>query len=118
MGLLAAALIEQADTEAQNLATYGEESEPIEQFEVLLNKKDREGCGKELLESVKKRYANSSRLPAGRTDKLVLSKNTLNIEGGVVLRYGDVESNCSFEMLLALSREKTERGAAKLLFAE
>ena len=26
--------------------------------------------------------------------------------------------NCSFETLLALSREKTERGAAKLLFAE
>ena len=115
-GLLSAALIEQADTEAQNLATYEEESEPIEQFEVLLNKKDREGCGKELLESVKKRYANSSRLPAGRTDKLVLSKNTLNIEGGVVLRYGDVESNCSFEMLFGQLHRELEAEVAQALF--
>lgn len=114
-GLLSAALIEQADTEAQNLATYGEEGEPIGQFEVLMNKKDRESCGKEVLESVKRRYANSTRLPAGRTDKLVLSKNTLNIDGGVVLRYGDVESNCSFEMLFGQLHRELESEVARAL---
>ncbi len=115
-GLLSAALIEQADTEAQNLATYGEESEPIEQFEVLMNKRDRESCGKDVLENVKKRYANSSRLPAGRIEKLVLSKNTLNIDGGVVLRYGDVESNCSLEMLFGQLHRELEAEVAQALF--
>lgn len=114
-GLLSAALLEQADTEAQNLAIYGEEGEPIEQFEVLMNKKDRENCGKEVLESVKRRYANSARLPAGRTDKLVLSKNTLNIDGGVILRYGDVESNCSFEMLFGQLHRELESEVAQAL---
>ena len=37
---------------------------------------------------------------------------------GIVLVSRDCDVNCSFETLLALSREKTERGAAKLLFAE
>ena len=36
----------------------------------------------------------------------------------LVLISKECDVNCSFETLLALSREKTERGAAKLLFAE
>lgn len=114
-GLLSAALTEQADTEAKNLALYGEESEPIEVFEVLFNKKDRDACGKEVLDAVKKRYANSNRLPAARLEQLVLSKNTLNIEGGVVLRYGNVESNCSFEMLFGQLHRELEAEVARVL---
>lgn len=115
-GLLSAALLEQAETEARDLALYGEESEPIERFEVLMNKKDRESCGAAVLTAVKKRYAGSNRLPAGRLDRLVLSKNTLNIEGGLVLRYGDVESNCSFEMLFGQLRRELEAEVAGALF--
>ncbi len=116
VGLLSAALLEQAETEAKNLALYGEEGEAVEQFEVLLNKKDRETCGRDVLEAVKKRYANSSRLPEGRVDRLVLSKNTLNIDGGVVLRYGDVESNCSLEMLFGQLHRELEAEVAQALF--
>lgn len=116
IGLLSAALLEQAETEARDLALYGEESEAIGQFEILLNKKDRETCGRDVLEGLKKRYANSTRLPQGHTDKLVLSKNTCNIEGGAVLRYGDVESNCSFEMLFGELHRELETDVARALF--
>ena len=116
VGLLSAALLEQAETEAKNLALYGEESEQVEVFEVLLNKKDRENCGKAVIEAVKKRYAGSNRLPEGRVERLVLSKDTLNADGGVVLRYGDVESNCTFETLFGqLHREKEAEVAHALL---
>lgn len=116
VGLLSAALLEQAETEAKNLALYGEESEQVEVFEVLLNKKDRESCGKAVIEAVKKRYAGSNRLPEGRAERLVLSKDTLNADGGVVLRYGDVESNCTFETLFGqLHREKEAEVAHALL---
>lgn len=116
VGLLSAALLEQAETEAKNRALYGEEGEPVETFEILLNKKDRESCGKDVLDALKKRYANSSRLPEGEIDKLVLSKNTANIEGGAILRYGDVESNCSFEMLFGQLHRELEAEVAEALF--
>ena len=116
VGLLSAALLEQAETEAKNLALYGEEGEAVEQFEVIFNKKDRETCGRDVLDAVKKRYANSNRLPAGRIDQLVLSKNTLNIDGGGVLRYGDVESNCSMEMLIGQLHRELEAEVALALF--
>ena len=48
-----------------------------------------------------------------REEYLSLLVRLLKAAGG-----RDCDVNCSFETLLALSREKTERGAAKLLFAE
>ena len=47
-----------------------------------------------------------------------LAGEAADIRAGLVLISKDCDVNCSFETLLALSREKTERGAAKLLFAE
>ena len=47
-----------------------------------------------------------------------LAGEVADIRAGLVLVSRDCDVNCSFETLLALSREKTERGAAKLLFAE
>ena len=69
-----------------------------------------------MLEALKKRYANSNRLPAGWIERLVLSKNTLNMDGGAVLRYGDVESNCSFEMLFGQLHRELETEVAGALF--
>ena len=47
-----------------------------------------------------------------------LAGEAADIRAGLVLISKECDVNCSFETLLALSREKTERGAAKLLFAE
>ena len=47
-----------------------------------------------------------------------LAGEAADIHAGLVLISKECDVNCSFETLLALSREKTERGAAKLLFAE
>lgn len=47
-----------------------------------------------------------------------LAGEAADIRAGLVLISEECDVNCSFETLLALSREKTERGAAKLLFVE
>lgn len=47
-----------------------------------------------------------------------LAGEAADIRAGLVLISEECDVNCSFETLLTLSREKTERGAAKLLFAE
>ena len=75
---------------------------------IALSAKDRDEIGETLVERANKE------LNAHYT----LAGEAADIRAGLVLVSRDCDVNCSSETLLALSREKTERGAAKLLFAE
>ena len=75
---------------------------------IALSAKDRDEIGETLVEQANKE------LNAHYT----LAGEAADIRAGLVLISEECDVNCSFETLLALSREKTERGAAKLLFAE
>lgn len=116
VGLLASALSELAETEDKNFALYGEADESVgERYEVLLNEKDRETIGNAVVTGVKQKLKGV--LSKERLDKIVLSDATAGIDGGVVLRYGDVESNCSFEMLFSQLRRELETEVSRALFA-
>lgn len=75
---------------------------------IALSAKDRDEMGETLVERANKE------LNAHYT----LAGEAADIRAGLVLMSEECDVNCSFETLLALSREKTERGAAKLLFVE
>lgn len=75
---------------------------------IALSAKDRDEIGETLVERANKE------LNAHYT----LAGEAADIRAGLVLISEECDVNCSFETLLALSREKTERGAAKLLFVE
>lgn len=75
---------------------------------IALSAKDRDEMGETLVERANKE------LNAHYT----LAGEAADIRAGLVLISEECDVNCSFETLLALSREKTERGAAKLLFME
>lgn len=75
---------------------------------IALSAKERDEMGETLVERANKE------LNAHYT----LAGEAADIRAGLVLISEECDVNCSFETLLALSREKTERGAAKLLFAE
>lgn len=75
---------------------------------IALSVKDRDEMGETLVERANKE------LNAHYT----LAGEAADIRAGLVLISEECDVNCSFETLLALSREKTERGAAKLLFVE
>lgn len=75
---------------------------------IALSAKDRDEIGETLVEQANKE------LNAHYT----LAGEAADIRAGLVLISEECDVNCSFETLLALSREKTERGAAKLLFVE
>lgn len=75
---------------------------------IALSAKDRDEMGETLVERANKE------LNAHYT----LAGEAADIRAGLVLISEECDVNCSFETLLALSHEKTERGAAKLLFAE
>lgn len=59
----------------------------------------------------------ASALLAG-TGMLTVGEETRPMAGGVVLRDGKVETNCSFEMLLRLQREPMAAEVARVLFDE
>lgn len=48
--------------------------------------------------------------------QLTLSQETRDIRGGFVMLDGDIETNCAFETLVRLQREKLERDVARVLF--
>mgnify|MGYP002623129425 CR=1 FL=1 len=52
---------------------------------------------------------------AGRA-KLTLSKEAVNINGGFVLEYGDIEENCSLDALAESSKEELQDKISQILF--
>ena len=116
VGLLSAAAVELFTTEEKNLKLYGAEEEAVaEKCEILLNPADRSAIGKTVLEGVLKTL--SGKISAANLKKVTLAEDTVNIRGGAVLRYGEVESNCSFEMLFSLLRRDLETDVSRILFA-
>lgn len=113
--LLAYSLLDQLETERVNRELYGETDLPeITKYEVILNKFDRERCGRTLIDGVRRLVIG--KIPRATLDKLVLSQNTANIDGGVILKYGDIESNSSLSMMLASLRDTVEPEVCKVLF--
>lgn len=111
--------------------------------EILLNARDRDRVGPQvtaranalLAESVKPEAAEKAAKAGGRageilskvvtgasallqgTAMLTLSAETREIEGGLILRDGQVEVNCAFETQLRVLREDMTAEVAAILFA-
>ena len=62
------------------------------------------------------KVVNSTAARVTGTGMITLSEETRDMRGGFVLVDGNVETNCTFEMLIRLQREKLERDVAKALF--
>ena len=117
VGLLSAALIEQEAAERDSRTLYGEEDALApDAYEVILNTRDRDRYGKEVLSRVRTKLAG--KLPEGFLAKVVLSDRTVSIDGGLVLRCGNVESNCSLDLLFAELRSELESEVSHALFPE
>lgn len=115
IGLLSAALLEQIESEETSRTLYGEEEALApDTYEVLFNQRDRDRCGKLVIEGVQKHLAG--KVSAEKLDRLTLATQTANIDGGLVLRCGSVESNCSLSILFAQLRESLESDVARTLF--
>lgn len=62
------------------------------------------------------------RLPAAVKEEaashgLTVSDKKADISGGFILSYGDIEENCSFEVLIETSREELQDKVGQLLFS-
>ncbi|MPN49962.1 V-type proton ATPase subunit E [bioreactor metagenome] len=76
--------------------------------EMLLSERDKSRCPKDFESRL------SSELPAGA--KLHVSDKTRPIDGGFILRYGNIELNCSFRAIFDARREELTDSIRGILF--
>ncbi|MGI5936707.1 MAG: V-type ATP synthase subunit E [Oscillospiraceae bacterium] len=79
--------------------------------EIILNSKDRESCGRKVV-----RLANDLLNKRGIAGKLTLSYETRPMAGGVILKQGGIETNCSIEALIETYRNELSAPVANVLF--
>ena len=76
--------------------------------EIILNARDRRRVGKKLVDLVNARVENG---------RLTLSDETRDFIGGLILRRGSVETNCTLELQMDLARAEMASRIAGVLFA-
>lgn len=116
-GLLTAAMAAEWEAEQSRAEIYGdgdgeEEGERI--YEVLLNSKDREHLGNAVISNFKRRIVGKDM--ADIASRVRLAKDTVNIEGGLVIRVGSVEINATIASIIAGLRPSLEARIEKILF--
>ena len=79
--------------------------------EILLNKTDRDRIGAKLLAA-----ANAAAVKRGLPGEMKLSDETRAVSGGLILRRGSIEGNCTLEKLLEMSRSALDAEVASVLF--
>lgn len=114
--LLASIMKNQAEHEQISRDLYGEEDAPeADVYEVLLNEKDRERFGASLLQSFRQRMGDDQKTIS---DRVVLSSSVANIDGGLVVRCGSIEINCSLRALFDQIRPELEAKVSRKLFPD
>ncbi|HHU22568.1 MAG TPA: hypothetical protein GXZ52_04005 [Clostridiales bacterium] len=79
--------------------------------EIILNSRDKTGYGRKVV-----KLANDILNKKGIPGKLTLSEETRPIAGGVILRQGGIETNCSIEALIEMYRNELAAPVAHVLF--
>ena len=114
--LLVSIMKHQAEHEQISRELYGEEDAPeADVYEVLLNEKDREHFGESLIESFRQRTQEDSKTIF---DRVVLSSSVANIDGGLIVRCGSIEINCSLRALFDQIRPQLEAKVSRKLFPD
>ena len=80
--------------------------------EILLSEKDRSRLGEKIVNA-----ANAALKERGLPGELKLADETRPISGGLVLRRGSIEVNCTVDKLLEMSRGSLDAEVASTLFA-
>ena len=111
--LLCRVLSARIDEEKESMRLYGEDISP-EAYEVIMNKKDRDGQGVYIVAGV--RRATVGKITGTVLDKVTLSNEVANISGGFILRMGRMEINASLEAIIADLKEQLTPEIMELLF--
>lgn len=112
--MLGDALLDYLRTAEESRALHGDEVETAECYAVVLNDADHYSIGQTLVADC--RRALQGKCDAAELNKLALSPATAKMRGGLILRCGDMEINCSFETVFAQARAAREAEVCRILF--
>lgn len=79
--------------------------------EILFNETDQSRLGSQYIEEINKMLKAE-----GKASELRLSKDTIPNRGGFVLKYGEMEINCTLEIMFDMNIPKLEAEVASILF--
>ena len=79
--------------------------------QIILNARDREAVGGQVTAA-----ANALLKEAGKKAELTLSPQCGDFRGGLVLKRGNIEDNCTVELLIDLCRTEMSSRVADVLF--
>lgn len=113
--LLGDAVIERMENLGALVEKYGEEEYSAElktAYEAALSPADTEKFGSTVISKAEQYIANRNIT----VPKIKLAKEPAQIDCGVIVKYGDTETNCSVSSMIASVKEKTDGTVAEILF--
>lgn len=99
------------DKYTQFLARMAAEAAVSGMEEIVLNARDKAEVGKAVCKA-----ANELLSAKGTPGKLTVSEETADISGGVIVRFGGIETNCSIDALIRQHRSGLSTEVAAALF--
>lgn len=99
------------DKYTQFLARMAAEAATSGMEEIVLNARDKAEVGKAVCKA-----ANELLSAKGTPGKLTVSEDTADISGGVIVRFGGIETNCSIDALIRQRRSGLSTEVAAALF--
>ena len=99
------------DKYTQFLARMAAEAAASGMEEIVLNARDKAEVGKSVCKA-----ANELLSAKGTPGKLTVSEETADISGGVIVRFGGIETNCSIDALIRQRRSGLSTEVAAALF--
>jgi len=101
-----------ADKYVKFLAAKAAEAAQHGSEELVFSAKDRKEVGDAVAKA-----ANAALSERGIPGKLTVSGETREISGGVIVKHGDIEANCTTETFMQLYRNELASQVAEILFA-
>ena len=101
----------------KRIELYGEDEigREAEKYEIILSKKDRDSLGASLIEGLRRTVIGKIRKED--LDAVCVSREIAEISGGFILRFGDIELDCSLSSIFAQVKEKLEATVSRKLFS-
>ena len=113
--LLADAATERIEAVKRLREEYGDSEEYSADFEILFREEDLSERAPVIIKTANA-FMRKKSAALGKTP-FTVSEERARIDGGVILRYGDIETNCSVEAVIKDARERLEGRVAEILFS-
>lgn len=80
---------------------------------IVFNQRDKERLGEAFVQKVNDKLAGQ-----GKKTRLIIAQDALKATGGFILRYEDMEVNCTLETLISMARPELEGEVATIILGE